>query len=66
MKVRCIKDYKDKELNEMVKVNKVWSVSEERAAYLKDLGLVEIIEETKVEKAIKKTKKAERAVKKTK
>lgn len=68
VKVRVLKDYKDKELNKMVKENYIMVVSRERADYLSaERGLVEVIDTVKEEvvETNKLEPKAEKAIRKT-
>lgn len=59
MKIRALPKFegiKDLERNVFPKEGDVWEVSEERAEFLKSHGVIEIVEETVIEKPKRKKK----------
>ena len=68
MKVKAIRNYKDKELNKSIKTDEVIEVKEERADVLLKANVVEIVQkkEVVIETAIPEQKKEKAVVKKSK
>ena len=68
MKVKAIRNYKDKELNKSIKTDEVIEVTEERADVLLKANVVEIVQkkEVVIETAIPEQKKEKAVVKKSK
>lgn len=58
VKVQCTVAYNDLQLNKLINLNEVLEVTNERASYLVDRGLVKVIEVIpEAPKPTKKTKK---------
>lgn len=60
VKVKCIRLYKDLNLDKIIKPEDTILVDEERATHLINLGFVELVEEEKKEDKKLSTKKAEK------
>lgn len=58
VKVQCTVAYNDLQLNKLINLNEVLEVTNERASYLVDRGLVKVIEV--IPEAPKPTKKAKK------
>lgn len=65
MKIKALRDYRDRELDKQIKANDIYEVSDERGNYIVKQGYAVIVEEPKeikVEAAVIKELEEEKAI----